>query len=161
MTRFNSFEKFTISSKPVTADYIHAGVFVPAFKITESNSRFTISPLGNTATKLAYWDEEAYVTELVVSSAPPPPAAATIENQARSALDRVAATVEKEGLLKPGKETDAKLKKRKAEANDPNKAKKVRDFWRSFTCLFLAYGFVGCTGSFAILEQSSRGASRC
>lgn len=128
LTRFNSFEKFTISSKPVTADYIHAGVFVPVFNITESNSRFTISPLGNTATKLAYWDEEAFVTELMVSSAPPTPAAPTIDNQARSASDRAAASVEKEGLLKPGKETDAKVKKRKAEANDSNKAKKVSDF---------------------------------
>ena len=109
----------------MTADYIHAGVFVPVFNITESNARFTISPLGNTATKLAYWDEEAYVTELIVSSVTPTPAASTVENQTRSASDRVAATVEKEGLLKPGKETDAKVKKRKAEANDSNKPKKV------------------------------------
>ena len=98
---------------------------MPVFNITEGNAKFTISPLGNTATKLAYWDEEAFVTELVVSPITPTPAAPTNESQARSASDRAAATVEKEGLLKPGKESDAKIKKRKAEANDANKPKKV------------------------------------
>lgn len=98
---------------------------MPVFNITESNAKFTISPLGNTATKLAYWDEEAFVTELIVSTITPTPAAPIIENQARSASDRAAATVEKEGLLKPGKETDAKARKRKAEAIDANKPKKV------------------------------------
>lgn len=132
---------------------------MPVFNITESNARFTISPLGNTATKLAYWDEEAYVTELIVSSAPPTPAVPAVENQARSTLDRVAATVEKEGLLKPGKETDAKVKKRKAETNDSNKAKKV-SCADPFLLLWLM-GCLGCTSSFTVLEQSSCGASWC
>ncbi len=95
------------------------------FNVTESNARFTISPLGVTATKLAYWDEEAFVSELVVSSVTPKLVSPTNENQSRSASDRVAASVENEGLLKSGKDNEAKAKKRKAEANDVNKPKKV------------------------------------
>lgn len=127
MARFNSFEKFTISSKPVTADYIHAGVFVPVFNTTELTEKFTFSPLGNSATKLAYWDEEAWVSELMVSSSTPnlQQKIATNENQLRSASDRAAAAAEKEGLVKPGKDTEIKIKKRKVEASDSSKAKKV------------------------------------
>lgn len=51
------------------ASYIHAGVFVPVLNPTPSTQRFTFSPLGNPAIKLAYWDEEAYVTELKTSTA--------------------------------------------------------------------------------------------
>ena len=69
ITRYNSFETFTISSKPVLASYIHAGVFVPVVNPTPSTERFTFSPLNNPAMKLAYWDEDAYVTELTVSTA--------------------------------------------------------------------------------------------
>ena len=123
LTRYNSFEKFTISSKPVTADYIHAGVFVPVFNASEETERFTFSPLGNTGTKLAYWDEGAWVSELVVSIGSPKIAAG--EGQIRSATDQAAAAAESEGLLKPGKEVDARAKKRKAETNPTSKQKKV------------------------------------
>lgn len=126
LTRFNSFEKFTISSKPVTADYIHAGVFVPVFNAIEKTNKFTFSPLGNTATKLAYWDEEAWVSELIVSSTTSKKSTNTSESQIRSATDRAAAAAENEGLLTPGKEADAKAKKRKAEATAAAKQKKVR-----------------------------------
>ena len=125
LTRYNSFEKFTISSKPVTADYIHAGVFVPVFNTTEETERFTFSPLGNTATKLAYWDEEAWASELVVSTGSPKSGAATTEGQGRSFADQAAAAAENEGLLKAGTESEAKAKKRKAEANANAKTKKV------------------------------------
>jgi transglutaminase/protease-like cytokinesis protein 3 len=101
---------------------------VPVFNVTESNARFTISPLGVTATKLAYWDEEAFVSELVVSSVTSKLVSPANENHSRSASDRAAASVENEGLLKSGKENEAKAKKRKAEANDMNKPKKVSIF---------------------------------
>lgn len=68
MTRLHSFEKFTISSKAVLASYIHAGVFVPVLNPTPSTARFTFSPLNNPDMKLAYWDEDAYATELIVST---------------------------------------------------------------------------------------------
>lgn len=125
MTRYNSFEKFTISSKPVTADYIHTGVFVPVFESTESTERFTFSPLGNTATKLAYWDQEAWASELVVSTGSPKPVAGTTDGQLRTAADQAAAAAENEGLLKLGKEAEVKSKKRKAEGSAPDKQKKV------------------------------------
>ena len=81
------------------------------------------SPLGNTATKLAYWDEGAWVSELIVSIGSPQ--LAENEIQVRSAADQAAAAAENEGLLKPGKEVDTKLKKRKAETNAASKQKKV------------------------------------
>ena len=123
--RFNSFEKFTISSKPVTACYIHAGVFVPVFKLVQGNERFVFSPLGNTTTKLAYWDEDAYASELVVTEASDEMGSGNLEARGRTATDKAAAAAEKEGLVALGKETDTKAKKRKAEAKDTVKQKKV------------------------------------
>lgn len=125
MTRYNSFEKFTISSKPVTADYIHAGVFVPVFDTAEGTERFTFSPLGNAGVKLAYWDQEAWASELVVFSGTPKLGPAANEGQTRSAADQAAAAAENEGLLEPGKETEVKTKKRKADASAAAKQKKV------------------------------------
>lgn len=104
MTKLNSFEKFTIASKPVLASYIHAGVFVPILNPTPSTSRFTFSPLNNSSMKLAYWDEEGYVTELVVST---------------EDLDK-----KHKPDAKGTKEGD-RAKKRKAEASGPAGAKKA------------------------------------
>lgn len=72
VSRLHSFEKFTISSKPVMVSYIHAGVFVPVMNPTASTERFTFSPLNNPAMKLMYWDEDAYANELTVSTDPEP-----------------------------------------------------------------------------------------
>ncbi|KAL8734975.1 MAG: hypothetical protein Q9181_002993, partial [Wetmoreana brouardii] len=116
VTRFNSFDKFTISSKPVIVDYVHAGVFVPVLNPGDEPDEFTFSPLGNTATKLVYWDKEAYVSELMVSSGSSQQAAAGTGPQVKSAADLAAAAAEGEGLVQPGKEIEAKAKKRKAEA---------------------------------------------
>lgn len=68
MQRLNSFEKFTISSRPVLVSYIHAGVFVPVMNPTTGTDRFTFSPLNNPSAKLMYWDDEGYVAELMLSS---------------------------------------------------------------------------------------------
>lgn len=116
VTRFNSFDKFTISSKPVTVDYIHAGVFVPVFNSAEDPDEFCFSPLSNATTKLAYWDKEAYASVLLVSSGASQQATATTESNTKSAADLAAAAAEGEGLLPPGKEAEIKVKKRKAEA---------------------------------------------
>lgn len=125
LTRYNSFEKFTISSKPVMVSYVHAGIFVPVFNPVAGGERFTFSPLGNTATKLAYWDEEAYVSELMLSTGEIEKASTASEGGA-SAVDKAAAAAEKEGLLKAGKESEAKAKKRKAEAAAAATKKKVQ-----------------------------------
>lgn len=100
-------------------------MFVPVFNASEGTERFTFSPLGNTATKLAYWDEDAWASELVISTGSPKLNSAAGEGQVRSAADQAAAAAENEGLLKPGKEADTRAKKRKAEANSAAKQKKV------------------------------------
>ncbi|EEP83019.1 conserved hypothetical protein [Uncinocarpus reesii 1704] len=112
LTRHNSFETFTISSKPVLASYIHAGVFVPVLNPTASTERFTFSPLGNPSMKLAYWDEGAYVTELKVSSQ-----GLEDKPQKRGAVASSKST-------KAIKESD-KIKKRKAEAGVAPGTKKL------------------------------------
>ncbi|KAI4272665.1 MAG: hypothetical protein LQ337_005148 [Flavoplaca oasis] len=131
--RFNSFDKFTISSKPVTVDYVHAGVFVPVFSASDPDE-FCFNPLGNTATKLAYWDKEAYVSQLAVSSGPADLSSGAADGQVKSSADIAAAAAEGEGLLQSGKENDVKAKKRKAEAtNAAAKLKKTApahlQFW--------------------------------
>ena len=133
MTRYNSFEKFTISSKPVTADYIHPGVFVPESNVSKDMERFTFAPLGNTTFRLAYWDKEAWASELVISSGSPRQGPATGEYQVRSAADQAAVAAENEGLLQPGKDAEVRAKKRKAEATAAAKQKKTApahlQFW--------------------------------
>lgn len=124
LIRYNSFEKFTIASKPVSMDYVHAGIFVPVFEFSQDILPFTFSPLGNTATRLAYWDEEAWVSELTVSevlagNAP------NSDGQGMSATGAAADAAESEGLVKAGVDSDAKSKKRKAEAKATEKQKKV------------------------------------
>ncbi|KAL9129993.1 MAG: hypothetical protein Q9217_001715 [Psora testacea] len=125
LIRYNSFDKFTISSKPVKADYVHAGIFVPVLTSTEDTDRFSFSPLGNTATKLVYWDEEAWASELVVSTGLPGSDEANSNEHVRSAADEAAAAAENEGLVKPARDTDAKAKKRKADTKDAMKQKKT------------------------------------
>lgn len=105
MTRLKSFEKFTISSRPVLVSYIHAGVFVPVINPRPDTDKFTFSPLNNAAVKLMYWDEEAYVTELTVSTG-------ELEGEGQN----------DEGQMK--KETD-KPKKRKADTAASGGGKKL------------------------------------
>ena len=116
----------------MTVDYVHAGIFVPVFGTTEDNDQFTFSPLSNTATKLVYWDEEAYVSELAVSSGSPKLASTTGDSQVPSASDLAAAAAAGEGLIESGKEPEAKIKKRKAETNTAGKQKKVRRYFKSW-----------------------------
>ncbi|KAF3941459.1 hypothetical protein ABW19_dt0209295 [Dactylella cylindrospora] len=53
---------FTIKSRPVTASYIHPGVFVPIIQTKPGSERWTFEPLGGMGggVKLAYWDEDGY-----------------------------------------------------------------------------------------------------
>ena len=160
LTRYNSFDKFTISSKPVTVDYVHAGIFVPVFEVSPETERFSFSPFSNAATRLAYWDDNAYVSELVVSIPDNERGFNTSEAHAKSATDKAAAAAEKEGLVKPGKGTEAKAKKRKAEANAAAKQKKV---WTCCSSNIMKRGLIppDCTGPFTVLVQSACRASRC
>jgi hypothetical protein len=107
LTRYNSFDKFTIASKPVLASYVHAGVFVPVLNPSAAVEKFTFSPMANPSLKLKYWDEEAYVTELIVSPVEADP------NDETSAGKSAAMAAESE-TVKSIKEGD-KSKKRKAD----------------------------------------------
>ncbi|KAJ6117474.1 hypothetical protein N7512_007199 [Penicillium capsulatum] len=116
MTRLHSFDKFTISSKPVMVSYIHAGVFVPVLSPTASTDRFTISPLNNPSLKLMYWDDEGYVTELMLSSD---------DEVAQEPLRSDKTTGGNEdSQAKSSKDAD-KFKKRKADAATAANAKKL------------------------------------
>jgi hypothetical protein len=121
LVRYSSFERFTIASKQVLVTYIHAGVFVPVLNPTASTLRFTFSPLSNAAMRLAYWDEDAYVTELMVS-------AGDVPTPAKSSK---LPSAEKEGLV--SMKDAEKSKKRKAEtAAAPNVKKSAAShlqFW--------------------------------
>lgn len=65
LLKYNSVDKFTISSRAVMVDYIHAGVFVPIIEARGANAdKFTFRASANAALRLAYWDDEAYVCEL-------------------------------------------------------------------------------------------------
>lgn len=117
MQRLNSFEKFTISSKPVLVTYIHAGVFVPVMNPTASTDHFTFSPLGNTGVKLMYWDDEAYLTELMLSS----PEVEAVQDQPKTEKPTDS---QQDGQVKSLKETE-KAKKRKADSAPNSNAKKM------------------------------------
>ncbi|KAJ5116327.1 G-patch domain protein [Penicillium angulare] len=116
MTRLYSFDKFTISSRQVMVSYIHAGVFVPVLDPSAASSRFTFSPLNNASLKLMYWDDDAYVTELVVSGEEETPFSQT-KNEKPTAG-------QPDAQSKAVKEND-KAKKRKADATANEKAKKM------------------------------------
>ncbi|KLJ13854.1 hypothetical protein EMPG_11236 [Blastomyces silverae] len=115
LARYNSFETFTISSKPVLASYIHAGVFVPVINPTASTDRFTFSPLKNPSMKLAYWDETAYATELTVS---------TEDLDKNRSKPRATKSTVTDKNPKPSKEVE-KVKKRKADAGGTPSTKKL------------------------------------
>ncbi|EFE29638.1 uncharacterized protein ARB_03533 [Trichophyton benhamiae CBS 112371] len=124
LTRYTSLDTFTISSKPVLASYIHAGVFVPVLNLnpgvhsstTGTNSeleRFTFSPLGNLAAKLAYWDEEAYASELKLATA-----AATSELSGKAG-GTASASAQKTSAARaahPGRDGEKEKKRKKVEA---------------------------------------------
>ncbi|KAK0112262.1 hypothetical protein ONS96_001511 [Cadophora gregata f. sp. sojae] len=112
MVKYNSSDKFTISSKPVTISYIHAGVFVPILhQVGEEHAKFTFSPLSNSAVKLMYWDEAAYASELVTAV---PPSQSTVKSK-ESEHTKLALAAAKEGLINPGNEGEPRVKKRKTE----------------------------------------------
>lgn len=99
---------------------------MPVFTASDP-AEFCFNPLGNTATKLAYWDKEAYVSQLVVSSRSANLSTGAGDPQGKTSADLAAAAAEGEGLVQPGKESEVKAKKRKADAaNAAAKSKKVR-----------------------------------
>ena len=123
LTRYNSFDRFTIASKQVLVSYIHAGVFVPALNTTPATERYTFSPLSNPSVKLQYWDENAYATELVVSAPEPDTSLKSIPSRA----------AESEGLKSMPDLEKLKKRKQQLEAASNSSAKKATpshlQFW--------------------------------
>lgn len=109
LIRFNSFDRFTIASKQVQVSYIHAGVFVPVVNPGREMKKFTFSPVSNPAMKLAYWDENAYLSELGINM--------TIAPKASTASTTT------EDKAKANKDPD-KAKKRKAQTDPETAASK-------------------------------------
>lgn len=126
MTKYNASDRFTISSKSISLSYIHAGVFVPV--IGAAIKEFTITAASNPSLRLAYWDENAYVSELAVSDAPPTSASKESKGEGKKS----AALPDQEGLAGTVSE-DSKSKKRKAETEKPGDKKKMMpshlQFW--------------------------------
>lgn len=116
MARLKSFDKFTISSKPVLVTYIHGGVFVPVINPSSGTSHYTFTPANNPSLQLMYWDDAAYVTELRLST-----------DEGESAQERKGdktASNQQDTQAKGMKDSD-KVKKRKADATSNTNAKKL------------------------------------
>lgn len=119
MAKYNSSDKFTISSKPVLVSYIHAGVFVPVLQAPSAEfEKFTFSPLSNPAMKLMYWDEGAYASEMTVARE-----ASADARSKENPNAKLAAAAAGEGLVDAAK--GGVSKKRKAEKEDAAATKKV------------------------------------
>ena len=103
----------------MTANYIHAGVFVPLLNVTEDAEKFSFPSSNNSSMKLIYWDENARASELVVTSG----GDAGQQNQQDSNE-----AADKDALSKTGRETEVKAKKRKADSKEAEKLKKVHSF---------------------------------
>ena len=122
MAKYKASEKFTISSKPVMISYIHAGVFVPVLQqVGPDFAKFTFSPLTNPAVKLMYWDEAAYVSELVTFVA----GEVSTTKSKDSEHSKLAAAAANEGLVAAGKDGEPRAKKRKVEKEGSTSSKKA------------------------------------
>lgn len=112
MLKYKSLDKFTIASKPVLAAYIHAGVFVPIIQQTKDEDiGYTFNPLSNSSTKLMYWDEAAYASELVTAT---PEEINSFKVKEADGL-KITSAVENEGLISAVKNAESRPKKRKTE----------------------------------------------
>lgn len=68
VAKFRASPNITISLKPVTVAFIHAGVFVPhTGRVTEENSRYIFNPIYNRDIFLKYWDHRVYPSILRVT----------------------------------------------------------------------------------------------
>ncbi|RPB13477.1 hypothetical protein P167DRAFT_585331 [Morchella conica CCBAS932] len=117
LAAYNKTEKFTISSRPVTASYIHPGVFVPVYNASRGAERFTFLPMTANVgggLRLAYWDDDGYVSEFIVSKPEQEPTAAAAA--AAAAADEAAADSKKAAKgTKDTTDEKTKTKKRKAD----------------------------------------------
>lgn len=115
LVAYNRMEKFTISSKPVTASYIHPGVFVPVYNAPKGAERFTFLPMTANVgggLRLAYWDDDGYVSEHIVAKSEETP---KVKAEGKEKTKGPKGT-------KDGADDKSKTKKRKAEKESINGA---------------------------------------
>lgn len=116
LAAYNKMEKFTISSRPVTASYIHPGVFVPVYNAPRGAERFTFLPMTANVgggLRLAYWDDDGYVSEHIVAKLEEATKAGEVENKEKAKSGKG---------VKDGTDDKNKTKKRKAEKESNNGA---------------------------------------
>ncbi len=94
---------------------------MPVLNANESTERFCFGATANPSLRLAYWDQDAYARELMVSATKPAISAAP---QPPSAIIG-SSSVDKAGLIQPVKESELASKKRKAETAAAAASKKV------------------------------------
>ena len=133
-------------------------MFAPLFQFNEGYETYSFCPLGNDSLRLQYWDENAYVSELTVSTGEEDAINNADDIQVKTSVDGGATAAEKEGLIATGEEAEAKTRKRKAENKDSSKPKKVRMEHFDWSLMLRT---IGRTCSPSILEQPSCRASRC
>ena len=119
-------DKFTISSKPVLLSFIHTGVFVPVSGRGSASDRYTFSPFNNPSMRLAYWDQDAYVSEFMLNSDDDPLSNPREGRTSSGGRPRGTVAAADEGLARQPKDGEGKTKKRKAEAGASSSNKKVR-----------------------------------
>ena len=93
--------------------------------MTQETEQFSFTSWGNPTTRLQYWDDNAYVSQLLLAD---PIESAYDVGKTLSAADEAALAAQKEGIVAVGDEADARSKKRKIETKDTTKSKKVSIF---------------------------------
>jgi RNA-binding protein 5/10 len=95
----------------------------------DRDSQFSFTATGNASIRLAYWDQGAYIRELIVSGMPPAGSVAATEQAPKSTSE-----INPEGVA-PSKDADTKAKKRKAAETTQAANKKVMpshlQFWKN------------------------------
>jgi len=119
MAKYKALDNFTISSKPVTISFAHAGVFTPPIHGTLEIHTFPASI--DPSRRLAYRDSQAYAKEHIVETVSPqskslPPASAVTPNTQNGPQGH--------GPL-PGEKLKISLKKRKRDPTNDGSNKKV------------------------------------
>ena len=119
MAKYKALDNFTISSKPITVSFAHAGVFTPPIAGTLEIHTFPASI--DPSRRLAYRDSQAYAKEYIVEAVFPqnktsPPASAVTPNTQNGPQGH--------GPL-PGEKLKISLKKRKRDPTNEGSSKKV------------------------------------
>lgn len=119
MAKYKALDNFTISSKPVTVSFAHAGVFTPPIPGTLEIHTFPASI--DPSRRLAYRDSQAYAKEHVVEAVSPQsktlPSASAVTPNTQSGPQG--------NNQLPGEKLKISLKKRKRDPTNEGSSKKA------------------------------------